>query len=107
VARFQRKVLRVRNISTFLLIALCASSIGQNVNRPRAETRAWVLRYDGIGDVNVGMTLKEVSSALGAHFSEPKDKDERTCFYIEPKQHPDTAIMVLNGRVACGRLCAR
>jgi hypothetical protein len=46
------------------------------------------------------MTVSQVSAALGQKFSTPTDKDEQTCFYLEPRQHPDTAIMMLNGSVA-------
>jgi hypothetical protein len=81
-----------------VLFALCMSTVAQNTSS--AETIDWVLRFDGIGAVKVGMTLRQVNAALGEKFSTPKDKDEQTCFYVEPTKHPDTAIMVLNGRVA-------
>ena len=59
-----------------------------------------MLRFDGVGPVKVGMTISQVNSALGSNFSTPTVEDERECFYVEPKGHPDTGIMMLNGRVA-------
>jgi hypothetical protein len=38
--------------------------------------------------------------AWGEFFSVPNGEEEQTCFYVEPKQHPDTGIMMLEGRVA-------
>lgn len=46
------------------------------------------------------MTLSEVNASLAESFSTPTGEDAQTCFYVEPKQHPDTGIMMLNGRVA-------
>ena len=46
------------------------------------------------------MTVNQVNAALGENFSTPKDKDEQTCFYVEPRQRRDTGIMILNHRVA-------
>lgn len=69
----------------------------------RAEPKksaAWVLRFDGIGAVRVGMTLPQLSVALGETVSLPKDRQEQACFYVEAKQHPDTAIMIVQGKVA-------
>ena len=64
------------------------------------DSAAWVLRFDGIGPVRVGMTLPQLDAAMGETFSLPQDRQEQPCFFVEAKQHPDTAIMILQGKVA-------
>jgi outer membrane protein assembly factor BamE (lipoprotein component of BamABCDE complex) len=78
----------------------CISAVAQKQEQEHAHRAGWVLNFDGIGAVKVGMTLRQVNAVLGEHFSTPTGEDEKTCFYVQPKQHPDTGIMVLDGRVA-------
>jgi hypothetical protein len=61
---------------------------------------AWVLRADGIGPVNVGMTLAQLNAALNEKFARPQEKEEQTCFYVSPARHPGVAIMIENGRAS-------
>lgn len=96
------KVLGVKRLPFYFLISLIALafSVAQENRAQNAKSSGWVLRFDGIGPVSIGMTLDQVNAALGEHFSPPTSKEEEACFYLEPKHHPDTAIMVLDGRVA-------
>lgn len=80
--------------SVFIAV-VCVIGVAEKTRRTD-----WVLRFDGIGAVRIGMTINQVSAALGEQYSTPTDKDEQTCFYLEPKRHPDTGIMMLDGRVA-------
>ncbi len=88
----------MRRIGIAVVLALCTSTAAQNTRS--ARTSDWVLRFDGIGAVKIGMTLRHVNAALGEKFSTPKGTDEQKCFYVEPTKHPDTGIMMLDGRVA-------
>ncbi len=83
-----------------VLVLLFVSAAAQKPQTPNTGPTGWVLRFDGIDAVRVGMTINQVNAALGENFSTPTDKDEQACFYVEPKGHPDTSIMMLKGRVA-------
>jgi len=76
------------------LLLFASSPVHANKPQP------WVLRFDGIGPVRVGMTLPQVNSAMGKRFQIPSDPDEKDCFYINPTKHPGLAIMLLHQRVA-------
>src|SRR5215831_9410841 len=60
----------------------------------------WVIRFDGIGPVKIGMSLSELNAALHERFSMPEDKDEQACFYVEQSKHPGVAFMIQKGHVA-------
>jgi len=97
----RRKLLSMKTIGRCLLfVVLCTSAVAERPRQSDARLAGWVLRFDGIGAVRVGMTLGQVNAALGEKFSVPTEEDEKTCFYVEPQRHPDTGIMMLEGRVA-------
>jgi urease beta subunit len=54
----------------------------------------WVVRFDRVGPVRMGMSLSELNAALHESFSVPEDKDEQACFYVEYVKHPGVAFMV-------------
>lgn len=88
----------MRDIACLLIVLICMSCVAQeNTHVPHSS---WELRLDGIGDLRVGMTIRQVNAVLREQFSTPTGEDERNCFYIQPKGHSDTAIMMLNGRLA-------
>ncbi len=100
-AAIKRKVLAMKTMkSVLLLIVFSISAFPQKPLQGNGTRSDWVLRFDGIGAVKIGMTVGQLNAALGETFSTPKAQDEQTCFYVEPKQHPDTTIMILEGRVA-------
>jgi|SRR5579859_2678165 len=59
----------------------------------------WVVHFDGIGPVKIGMSLSELNAVLHENFSMPEDKDEQTCFYVEHAKHPGVAFMIQEGHV--------
>jgi hypothetical protein len=87
-------------IPPLVLVVLCSSTVAQRLETPHTKRTGWVVRFDGIGPVRIGMTVNQVNAALGENFSIPTDKDEQSCYYLEPRQHPDTGIMMLDNRVA-------
>ena len=60
----------------------------------------WLIREDGIGPAQIGMSLIELNTALNEKFSTPKDKDDQGCFYVQPAKHPHVSFMVEDGRLA-------
>jgi hypothetical protein len=75
-----------RTISFALLFASCFAA------------DAWVVRYDGVGPVKIGMTLTELSQALHQELA-PDEKDEHGCFYIDARGHDHVEIMIVDGHV--------
>jgi len=59
----------------------------------------WVVRFEGVGPVRIGMSLAQLSRALHEEFAMPDDPDGQACFYAEPARHPGVAFMVEDGRV--------
>jgi hypothetical protein len=59
----------------------------------------WLVGFDGIGPVKIGMSLSELNVALHEGFSMPEDKDEQACFYVEHAKHPGVAFMIQAGHV--------
>lgn len=68
---------------SFLLAALVMVTL----SAPQADD-AWVVRFDGVGPVKVGMTLHQLNVVLHEKFSIPADKEERSCFYVDTPRHP-------------------
>lgn len=60
----------------------------------------WILRENGIGPVEIGMSLAQLNAALHANFKIPARKDEQSCFYVKPKLHPAVAFMIEDGRLS-------
>jgi hypothetical protein len=89
--------MKITVLCIFALV-LCGFTTEEKSHPEASQT--WVLRFDGIGPIRVGMTLKELNTALVQNFSVPVAEDEQACYYLELKGHPDTAIMMLDGRVA-------
>lgn len=59
----------------------------------------WRVRLDGVGPVKIGMTLQELNSALHEKFKLPRDKEEQSCFFAEPRGHEAIAFMLEDGKV--------
>jgi hypothetical protein len=64
-----------------------------------SEPKPWALRLNGIGPVRIGMTLDQLNSALSENFKRPKESEDQSCFYVEPRAHPQIAFMIEDGRV--------
>lgn len=95
------KVPPVKSVAfPLFLVLFCISTGAQGPQMPHTKRTGWVLRFDGIGPVRVGMTVNQLNAVLDENFSTPTDKDEQTCFYVQPRQHRDTGIMILYRRVA-------
>jgi len=60
----------------------------------------WKVRDDGVGPVEIGITLAQLNAALYETFAMPADKEAQGCFYVTPKKHPKISFMIENGRVA-------
>jgi hypothetical protein len=52
---------------------------------------SWIVREDGAGPAKIGMTLSQLNAVLHEKFAMPAskdEKDEKACFDVEPKHHP-------------------
>lgn len=65
---------------------------------PAAQSSA--VRFDGVGAVQVGMSLPDLNRALHTSFSKPSDPEEESCFYVALPNQPGVGVMILSGRVA-------
>jgi hypothetical protein len=59
----------------------------------------WVVREDGAGPVNIGMSLPQLNALLTEKFVVPAAKDDRACFYVTPKKQRKLSFMILDGRL--------
>lgn len=59
-----------------------------------------VVRFDGIGAVQVGMSLSQLNTALHTAYASPSDPEERSCFYVDLPNESGVVAMILDGRVA-------
>lgn len=75
---------------------LPAALVMVTLSAPQADD-AWVVRFDGVGPVKVGMTLHQLNVVLHEKFSIPADKEEQSCFYADTANYPQVAFMIENG----------
>lgn len=78
-------------ISRILLCACLASS--------SLASKPWVVRFDGVGPVRVGMTLAQLDAILRDQPSRSAE-EMQGCFYVESEKHPHLKFMVIDGHVA-------
>lgn len=64
-----------------------------------AATDSWVVRQDGIGPANIGMSLTQLNTTLHEKFSMPENKEDQGCFYVNPAKHPQLSFMIEDGRL--------
>jgi len=62
-------------------------------NSVASET--WVVRFDGVGTVKIGMSLSQLNAALQRK-SDPDDVGD--CIYVESTKHPHLKFMIIDGR---------
>jgi hypothetical protein len=86
--------LRHRLIACLLAVAIPASAANST-----STTDTWTVRPDGIGPIQIGMSLSELDSTLHTSFSKPSDP-EQSCTYVKVPDHPGIRIMLLDGHVA-------
>lgn len=59
---------------------------------------AWVLRFNGIGPVKIGMSLSELKKALHNDAKEEASGNE-SCFYVSTSKHPQVVFMIIDDHV--------
>lgn len=66
-----------------------------------SATDTWVMRFDGAGPVKIGMTLSQLNAVLHENFTfDDADNGREACFYLHPKRHPQTHLMIIDGHLA-------
>jgi hypothetical protein len=82
---------RMNFVARFLL---CLCLVGSSL-----ASDTWVVRFDGVGPVKIGMSVSQLNGVLREKFSMPVDKTDQGCFYLKSRKHPHTAFMIENGRL--------
>ena len=59
----------------------------------------WVIAFNGVGPVKIGMSLSELNTALHERFTMPTEKEDQGCFYVNSAKHPHISFMIEDGRV--------
>ena len=62
-------------------------------------TDAWVVREDGVGPLNVGMTLAQLTAKLHQKLAESESGSDN-CFYVHAPSHPHLAFMIEDGKMS-------
>ena len=71
-----------------------------NTTRPERLSASSRLTLDGLGPVDIGMTLEEASAAAGTPIrTRPEDPFGPECAYAYADGVPEVAFMVINGRI--------
>jgi hypothetical protein len=65
-----------------------------------AASDVWTVRADGVGSVEIGMSLSELNGILHESFSMPSEQSAQGCFYVNAKKHPGLSFMIENGSLA-------
>lgn len=72
------------------IVATSGASAGQD---------RWVIAFNGVGPVKIGMSLSELNTALHERFTMPPEKGDQGCFYVNPAKHPHISFMIEDVRV--------
>ena len=59
----------------------------------------WLVRYDGVGPVKIGMTLTQLTALFHQKLAE-QDSGVDNCYYVTVPGHDHIGFMILDGRVA-------
>jgi hypothetical protein len=81
-------------------ILLCAvlTAIVANSGASAGQDR-WVIAFNGVGNVKIGMSLSELNTALHERFTMPTEKGDQGCFYVNSAKHPHISFMIEDGRM--------
>lgn len=60
----------------------------------------WAVFFDRAGSVRIGMTVPQLSKALGKKIAVPTDPHEASCFYASPRGREDIWFMIVKGIVS-------
>jgi hypothetical protein len=83
-------MIRARIVALYLFL-ICLTSIA-----PAGDI--WVVREDGVGPVEVGMTLAQLSATLHQKLAE-QDSGSDNCFYLTANGHDHLSFMIENSRL--------
>jgi hypothetical protein len=83
-------------LRTIKIRFICLAALSSNV----VVAQSLLVRPDGFGPVQVGMSLSTLNKTLHTSYSRPSDPEEHACFYVDVPKQAGVALMILNGRVA-------
>lgn len=85
-------------VSLRLVVAVVLAlpvSAQEPAHDPREPSKAeWVLRFDGIGPVRIGMSLSDLKRTLHNEATEETSGGD-ACFYVTPTKHPQVGFMII------------
>ncbi len=86
------------------VVLLCTipngNTIGaQSESNSEHSQATWVLHFDGIGPVKIGMSLSQLNTALEEKFTMPKERDDQACFVVTSTRHPHVSFMPEDDKV--------
>jgi len=58
----------------------------------------WVIREDGVGPAEIGMTLSQLKAVLHERLVDDEPSGSEECWYVKPAKHPHISFMILDGR---------
>lgn len=82
----------ISRISKILLLAA-----GFSCNLQAQEP--WVVRYEGLGPVRIGMSKARLTALLHEKLKEADDGSD-SCYYLESSKHPDLRFMMVDNKLA-------
>jgi hypothetical protein len=88
----------LRKINIILIASLCTFATGA-IAAPKLNSTTKT-QLNGIGNVRVGMTVKEASQAAGIELVPFQGQTDKACGYVHPKRGwKDVAMMVAQDRI--------
>lgn len=82
-----RRSLSLSAPTALMLLVLAAEAVEDSV------------RPDGVGALQVGMTIHQMEQLLRERIEMPSDTEDGTCFYVEPKRYPKLSFMIEGRRL--------
>jgi hypothetical protein len=90
VGLLNRNEMKSTALSILFFVLLLAHSL--------AVDDTWVVRYDGVGPVKMGMTLAQLSAALHQELA-ADERSEQGCFYVDAHGHDAVDFMIIDGHI--------
>jgi len=84
------------NFKRTILVSLCVFSLA--MTSASQKSGAWVVRYDGVGPVKIGVSLDQLSATLHERLLKDESGGE-SCFYVRARGHDHIAFMIEDSRL--------
>ena len=82
-----------RKLTLFAALTILAAGISM-------ADDVWVVRENGVGPVEIGMTLSQLNTTLGESFAVPPNREDQACFSVSPAKHASISFLIEQGLFA-------